>query len=39
VRETLAYHENSHSHWTAPAHEVSGKAIAAAILRDGLLPR
>ena len=39
VRETPAYNENSHAHWTAPAHELSGKAIAAAILREKLLPR
>src|SRR5215475_6794980 len=39
AQQTLMYHEHSHAHWTAPAHEISGKAIAAAILREKLLAR
>lgn len=38
-RRAPAYNLRSHMHWTAAAHEVSGKAIAAAILRENLLAR
>ena len=39
VGKTPLYNMRSHGHWTAVAHELSGKALADLIIREELLPR
>ncbi|MHC5066199.1 MAG: SGNH/GDSL hydrolase family protein [Planctomycetota bacterium] len=38
-KETLVYNQNSHGHWTPIGHELSGKALAELMVREGLLGR